>query len=182
MEGLTLINEARSLGLEIWTEGNDLVVRGNPEAGTVALKLLANKAMVMAALEEQRRVEHRKWLSGLSLVNRIRYDRAFGKAWYEDNGQEECRKIARRSVVDRQGSVDETVNATDQFREDATFQSIVNDQNPITPESLSEGRAVVSTRQTFGRDLAAAVPSVACRRNHHRNRRFYDGITINESI
>src|SRR5262249_20695808 len=38
-----------------------------------------------------------------------------------------------------------------------------------------DGRTVITNRQTFGRDLAAAVPGVACRR-HSVQGRFYDGI------
>ena len=40
-----------------------------------------------------------------------------------------------------------------------------------------EGRTLVSTRQSFGRDLAAAVPGLVGRRNHSVGR-FYDGIAL----
>ena len=40
-----------------------------------------------------------------------------------------------------------------------------------------EGRTIVSTKQSFGRDLAAAAPGVCCRRGAD-NRRFYDGIEL----
>jgi putative DNA primase/helicase len=40
-----------------------------------------------------------------------------------------------------------------------------------------EGRTIVSTRQSFGRDLAAAVPGVACRRGTGMVR-FYEGIAL----
>lgn len=41
----------------------------------------------------------------------------------------------------------------------------------------SEGRANATTKQVFGRDLAAAIPGVACRR-HSVQGRFYDGIGL----
>jgi putative DNA primase/helicase len=40
-----------------------------------------------------------------------------------------------------------------------------------------EGRSVVTTRQSFGRDLAAAVPGIAARRNQSYGR-FYEGIGL----
>jgi putative DNA primase/helicase len=40
-----------------------------------------------------------------------------------------------------------------------------------------EGRSVVTTRQSFGRDLAAAVPGIAARRNQNYGR-FYEGIGL----
>jgi putative DNA primase/helicase len=42
-----------------------------------------------------------------------------------------------------------------------------------------EGRSSVSTKQTFGRDLIAAVPAVSCRRNQFTGR-FYEGISLKE--
>ncbi len=41
----------------------------------------------------------------------------------------------------------------------------------------SDGRHTVSSKQLFGRDLAAAVPGVICRR-HSAQGRFYDGICL----
>lgn len=41
----------------------------------------------------------------------------------------------------------------------------------------SEGRTAVTTKQTFGRDLLAACPSLTCRRNRGAGR-FYDGIGL----
>jgi putative DNA primase/helicase len=41
-----------------------------------------------------------------------------------------------------------------------------------------DGRNIVSNRQSFGRDLAAAVPGIASRRNRSTGR-FYDGIGLN---
>lgn len=40
-----------------------------------------------------------------------------------------------------------------------------------------EGRSSVTTRQTFGRDLMAAVPGISCRRNRGCGR-FYEGIAL----
>jgi putative DNA primase/helicase len=40
-----------------------------------------------------------------------------------------------------------------------------------------DGRHGASTKQTFGRDLVAAVPGLSCRRNHGAGR-FYDGIAL----
>ena len=44
-----------------------------------------------------------------------------------------------------------------------------------------DGRMTVTTRQTFGRDLAAAVPGIICRRNHTAGR-FYEGIGLNGGL
>lgn len=41
----------------------------------------------------------------------------------------------------------------------------------------NDGRNTVSNRQVFGRDLAAAVPGVTCRR-HSVQGRFYEGIAL----
>ena len=41
----------------------------------------------------------------------------------------------------------------------------------------NDGRNTVTSKQVFGRDLAAAVPGVACRR-HSSQGRFYDGIAL----
>ncbi|OHB52483.1 MAG: hypothetical protein A2Y12_06355 [Planctomycetes bacterium GWF2_42_9] len=42
----------------------------------------------------------------------------------------------------------------------------------------SEGRSIVSTKQTFGRDLSAAFPNVRYRRNSHIYEKFYDSIAL----
>lgn len=41
----------------------------------------------------------------------------------------------------------------------------------------ADGRNTTTSRQTFGRDLSAAVPGVVCRR-HRQQGRFYDGICL----
>jgi putative DNA primase/helicase len=41
----------------------------------------------------------------------------------------------------------------------------------------TEGRSIVSTKQTFGRDMAAAVPGIKAKRNNIDGR-FYDGIGL----
>jgi putative DNA primase/helicase len=46
--------------------------------------------------------------------------------------------------------------------------------------SEREGRSVVTTRQSFGRDLAAAVPGIAARRNQSYGR-FYEGIGLRQA-
>ncbi len=43
-----------------------------------------------------------------------------------------------------------------------------------------EGRTTVTTKQTFGRDLAAAVPGLVCRRGTG-NTRFYEGVGLKEN-
>lgn len=43
-----------------------------------------------------------------------------------------------------------------------------------------DGRTLVTSKQTFGRDLAAAVAGVRCRRDTHQSR-FYEGINLQES-
>jgi putative DNA primase/helicase len=45
----------------------------------------------------------------------------------------------------------------------------------------SEGRSHVTTCQTFGRDLAAAVPGVRCRRDRKLGR-FYEGISLRREV
>jgi len=42
--------------------------------------------------------EHRRWLDGLSLHDLLRYDRAFGQAWFAGSSKEDCRVIARKAV------------------------------------------------------------------------------------
>ena len=42
--------------------------------------------------------EHVAWLASLSLHDRLRYDRAFGRAWFAGNGKEQCQAIARKAV------------------------------------------------------------------------------------
>jgi putative DNA primase/helicase len=42
---------------------------------------------------------------------------------------------------------------------------------------VAEGRSTISTKQTFGRDLLAALPGVICRRNH-KDGRFYEGLSL----
>jgi P4 family phage/plasmid primase-like protien len=44
-----------------------------------------------------------------------------------------------------------------------------------------EGRSMVTSKQVFGRDLVAAVPSVNNRRNHETGR-FYEGITLKPEV
>lgn len=50
MDGMTLIAEAQAAGLVVLADGEKLIVRGPKSAGAVALRLLARKADVMAAL------------------------------------------------------------------------------------------------------------------------------------
>lgn len=50
MDGMTLIAEAQAAGLVVLADGEKLIVRGPESAGAVALRLLARKADVMAAL------------------------------------------------------------------------------------------------------------------------------------
>ncbi|MFB3893284.1 MAG: hypothetical protein ACE15C_14815 [Phycisphaerae bacterium] len=99
MAGMTLLEEARSVGLEVRTEGNDLVVRGPRDAGHVARKLLAEKAATIEAVKQEQRREHRAWLDSLTLDDRLQYDRAFGKAWFEGRHADECRRMARQRVM-----------------------------------------------------------------------------------
>jgi len=41
---------------------------------------------------------HRLWLDGLSLHDRLRYDRAFGHAWFAGKSKEQCQVAARKAV------------------------------------------------------------------------------------
>ena len=50
MDGLTMLSEARAAGLIVMADGDRLVIRGPRSADTIARRLLANKAVVMAAL------------------------------------------------------------------------------------------------------------------------------------
>ena len=42
----------------------------------------------------------------------------------------------------------------------------------------ADGRNLVINKQTFGRDLSAAVPGIVCRKNSTAGTRFYDGIGL----
>lgn len=42
--------------------------------------------------------DYRLWLSGLSLHDRLRHDRAFGRAWFEGKSKRQCQEIARQAV------------------------------------------------------------------------------------
>ena len=50
MDGMTLIKEARSVGLTVTAEGDRLVIRGPKSAEPVARRLIENKPVVMQAL------------------------------------------------------------------------------------------------------------------------------------
>lgn len=50
MVGMTLIAEAKAVGLVVLADGEKLIVRGPKSAGAVALRLLEHKADVMAVL------------------------------------------------------------------------------------------------------------------------------------
>ena len=50
MDGLILLIEARAAGLIVLADGDRLVIRGPKSADAVARRLLAHKAMVLAAL------------------------------------------------------------------------------------------------------------------------------------
>ena len=50
MYGITLLREAQAAGLSVRVDGDKLVVRGPKTAEAVALRLLAHKPEVMAAL------------------------------------------------------------------------------------------------------------------------------------
>jgi hypothetical protein len=51
MDGMTLLEEARSAGLTVRAEDGRLVVRGPKRAGDLAQRLLANKDQILAALD-----------------------------------------------------------------------------------------------------------------------------------
>jgi len=50
MDGVTLLREAKAAGLTVTMNGDKLVIRGPKAAEAVALRLLKNKPVVMAAL------------------------------------------------------------------------------------------------------------------------------------
>src|SRR5262249_52861929 len=50
MDGLTLLDEARAAGLSVEADGDRLRIRGPRRAEPVALRLIAHKAAVLAAL------------------------------------------------------------------------------------------------------------------------------------
>ena len=67
MDALTLLEEAREVGLEVRADGTKLVVRGPRSAEAVAQRLLSHKAAVLSALalpEECRPVvEWARWIA-----------------------------------------------------------------------------------------------------------------------
>jgi hypothetical protein len=50
MDGLTLLSEGRAAGLTVTVDGDRLVIRGPKSADAVARRLLAHKAVILAAL------------------------------------------------------------------------------------------------------------------------------------
>jgi len=48
--------------------------------------------------------DHRGWLDGLALSDRVEYCRAFGRAWSAGRSQEECQRLAREAVLCKTGS------------------------------------------------------------------------------
>jgi hypothetical protein len=50
MDGLTLLSEGLAAGLNVTVDGDRLVIRGPKSADEVARRLLAHKAMILAAL------------------------------------------------------------------------------------------------------------------------------------
>src|SRR4051794_10253287 len=50
MVGVTLLDEARAIGLKVWSEGDRLVVRGPRHAEATARRLLACKEQVLITL------------------------------------------------------------------------------------------------------------------------------------
>ena len=83
MEGLKLLEEARSVGLSVRVEGGELIIRGPRSADAVAHRLLANKAEVVACFngtgnESDSDMELLAWAAALSerdleLPNPIKY-------------------------------------------------------------------------------------------------------------
>ncbi|MFH1108686.1 MAG: hypothetical protein V1790_05760 [Planctomycetota bacterium] len=53
MDGLTLLEHARSAGLTVVAEGDRLRIRGSRRAEHVALSLIANKAAILAVLVDR---------------------------------------------------------------------------------------------------------------------------------
>lgn len=53
MDGLTLLAEAMAAGLEVWAEGDKLVIRGPKQAEEVAKGLLVHKQEVLAHLRHR---------------------------------------------------------------------------------------------------------------------------------
>ncbi len=96
MASIDLLEEARAKGLEIRIDGEQLVVRGPRAARPVAEALLASKTEILAAIRLGQ--EHRVWLDSLSLADRLRYDRAFGRTWAAGCDTEPCRRMARAEV------------------------------------------------------------------------------------
>ena len=47
MEGVRLLEEARAAGLKVWSEGDNLVIRGPKAAEPLALNLIAHKQDVL---------------------------------------------------------------------------------------------------------------------------------------
>ncbi len=51
MDGMTLLAQARDVGLTVTRDGDKLVIEGPPSAEAMAKKLIAHKPVVMLALE-----------------------------------------------------------------------------------------------------------------------------------
>jgi hypothetical protein len=60
MDGMTLLEEARSAGLTVRAEGGRLVIRGPKRAADLAHRLLANKDRIIAALDRPDRPDRPK--------------------------------------------------------------------------------------------------------------------------
>jgi hypothetical protein len=52
MDAVSLLEEARAAGLEVRTEGDQLVVRGPKRLATLALRVLDHKPAILAILED----------------------------------------------------------------------------------------------------------------------------------
>ena len=102
MASIDLLEEARAKGLEIRIDGEQLVVRGPRAARPVAEALLASKTEILAAIRLGQ--EHRVWLDSLSLADRLRYDRAFGRTWAAGCDTEPCRRMAGQKSKRQRGA------------------------------------------------------------------------------
>ncbi|MBI4299114.1 MAG: hypothetical protein HY666_05065 [Chloroflexi bacterium] len=54
MDGVALLEKARTAGLKVWSQGDKLVIRGPKAAEPLALRLIERKPEIMAALRKPR--------------------------------------------------------------------------------------------------------------------------------
>lgn len=73
MDGVTLLQRAKAVGLRVMAEGDKLVIRGPKRAEPVAQQLIQHKPAVMAALADTKRFEVPDGWTAESWRDRLRH-------------------------------------------------------------------------------------------------------------